>query len=215
MSKTQAPGPAPPTPSLPTTERDSPRVKQARQEFTHTIFKIDPKRLKFIDESGVNLSMTRMYGRAPRGERVVGSVPGDHGPNVTMVGSMGFEGVSAAMSFEGPMTGVGFKAFVEQVLGPTLVEGDVVVMDNLAAHKVAGIEQSIESRGAILAYLPPYSPDLSPIEQCWSKVKTKLRKAKARDPETLDMAIVDALGEVTASDAKAWFQHCGYAIHAT
>ena len=159
--------------------------------------------------------MTRMYGRAPKGERVAGSVPDDHGPNVTMVGSMGFEGISVAMSFEGPMNGAVFKVFVEQVLGPTLVEGDVVVMDNLPAHKVMGIEQAIESRGATLVYLPPYSPDFSPIEQCWSKVKTWLRKAKARDPETLDMAIVDALGEVTASDAKAWFQHCGYAIHPT
>jgi len=131
-----------------------------------------------------------------------------------MVGSMGFEGISAAMSFEGPMNGAVFKVFVEQVLGPTLVEGDVVVMDNLPAHKVMGIEQAIESRGATLVYLPPYSPDFSPIEQCWSKVKTWLRKAKARDRETLDKAIVDALGEVTASDAEGWFQHCGYAIHA-
>ena len=132
-----------------------------------------------------------------------------------MVGSMGLEGISAAMSFEGPMNGAVFEVFVEQVLGPTLVEGDVVVMDNLPAHKVVGIEQAIESRGATLAYLPPYSPDFSPIEQCWSKVKTWLRKDKARDAEALDKAIVDALGEVTKSDAKGWFQHCGYAVHAT
>ncbi len=132
----------------------------------------------------------------------MGSVPDDHGPNVTMVGSMGIEGISAAMSFEGPMNGPVFKVFVEQVLGPTLVEGDVVVMDNLPAHKVIGIEQAIESRGATLVYLPPYSPDFSPIEQCWSKVKTWLRKAKARDRNALDKIIVDALGQVTASDAK-------------
>ncbi len=182
---------------------------------------VDPRLLKFIDESGVNLSMTRLYGRAHRGERVVGSVPGDHGPNVTMVGSIGLEGIGAAMSFEGPMNGAVFKVFVEQVLGPTLVEGDVedprlvgvVVMDNLPAHKVMGIEQAIESRGASLVYLPPYSPDFSPIEQCWSKVKTWLSKAKARDRETLDKAIVDALGEVTTSHTEGWFQHCGYAIH--
>jgi len=132
-----------------------------------------------------------------------------------MVGSMGLEGISAAMSFEGPMNGAVFTVFVEQVLGPTLVEGDVVVMDNLPAHKVVGIEQAIESRGATLVYLPPYSPDFSPIELCWSKVKTWLRKDKARDGEALDKAIVDALGEVTKSDAKGWFQHCGYAVHAT
>ena len=128
---------------------------------------------------------------------------------------MGLEGISAAMSFEGPMNGAVFEVFVEQVLGPTLVEGDVVVMDNLPAHKVVGIEQAIESRGATLVYLPPYSPDFSPIELCWSKVKTWLRKDKARDGEALDKAIVDALGEVTKSDAKGWFQHCGYAVHAT
>ncbi len=145
----------------------------------------------------------------------MGSVPDDHGPNVTMVGSMGFEGISTAMSFEGAMNGAVFKVFVEQVLGPTLVEGDLVVMDNLPAHKVLGIEKAIESRGATLVYLPPYSPDFSPIEQCWSKVKTWLRKAKARDRDTLDKAIVDALGEVTASDAKGWFQHCGYTIHSS
>jgi len=132
-----------------------------------------------------------------------------------MVGSMGLEGISAAMSFEGPMNGAVFEVFVEQVLGPTLVEGDVVVMDNLPAHKVVGIEQAIESRGATLVYLPPYSPDFSPIELCWSKVKTWLRKDKARDAEALDKAIVDALGEVTKSDAKGWFQHCGYAVHET
>ena len=108
-----------------------------------------------------------------------------------------------------------FKLFVEQVLGPTLVEGDVVVMDNLPAHKVVGIEQAIESRGATLVYLPPYSPDFSPIEQCWSKVKAWLRKDKARTAEALDEAIVHALGEVTKSDSKGWFQHCGYAVHST
>ncbi len=215
MYKTQAHGAATKKKSLHATERDSPRVKQARQEFSHTISMVDPRLLKFIDESGVNLSMTRLYGRAPRGERVVGSVPGDHGPNVTMVGSMGLEGIGAAMSFEGPMNGAVFKVFVEQVLGPTLVEGDVVVMDKLAAHKVVGIEQAIESRGATLVYLPPYSPDFSPIEQCWSKVKTRLRKAKARSVEALDQTIVHALGEVTKSDAKGWFQHCGYALHST
>lgn len=209
----QAHGTATKKKSLQAAERDSPRIKQARQEFSHTIFKLDPKRLKVIDETGVNLSMTRLYGRAPKGERVVGSVPDDHGPNVTVVGAMGLEDISAAMSFEGPMNGSVFKLFVEEVLGPTLVEGDVVVMDNLPAHKVRGIEQAIESRGASLVYLPPYSPDFSPIEQCWSKVKTWLKKAKAPDREALDRAVVDALGEVTKSDAIAWFQHCGYAVH--
>ena len=149
MYKAQAHGAATKIKLLHATERDSPRVKQARQEFSHTILRVASRRLKFIDESGVNLSMTRMYGRAPKGERVSGSVPDDHGPNVTMVGSMGFEGISAAMSFEGPMNGAVFKVFVEQVLGPTLVEGDVVVMDNLPAHKVMGIEQAVKMPGVV------------------------------------------------------------------
>lgn len=157
--------------------------------------------------------MTRLFGRAPRGERVVGSVPYDHGPNVTMVGSLGLEGIDTAMSFEGAMNGAIFRVYVEQVLAPTLLAGDVVVMDNLPSHKIKGIEEAIESRGARLMYLPPYSPDFSPIEECWSKVKTWLRKAKARSKEALDSAIVEALDQVTNSDSKGWFQHCGYAVH--
>lgn len=157
--------------------------------------------------------MTRLYGRAARGERVVGSAPHNYGPNVTLVGSLGLEGVSAAMSFEGAMNGAVFRVFIEKVLGPTLSAGDVVVMDNLSAHKVRGIREAIESRGAELLYLPPYSPDFSPIEQCFSKVKTWLRKAKARTVEALDEAIDDALAQVTSSDARGWFQHCDYSVH--
>lgn len=192
--------------------------------------RIDPSRLKFIDESGVNISMTRLYGRAQRGERVLGSVPHDHGPNVTIIGSMGLDGIVAAMSFvrlleryiiglrifgEGAVNGDIFRVFVDQVLAPTLCEGDVVVMDNLPSHKVKGIEEAIESRGASLVYLPPYSPDYSPIEECWSKVKAWLRKIKARTLEALDDAIVDAFDQVTTSDAAGWFTHCGYAVHST
>ena len=177
--------------------------------------RIDPRRLKFIDESGVNISMTRLYGRAQRGERVLGSVPHDHGHNVTIIGSMGLGGIVAAMSFEGAVNGDIFRVFIDQVLAPTLCEGDVVVMDNLPSHKVKGIEEAIESRGATLVYLPPYSPDFSPIEECWSKVKAWLRKIKARTLEALDDAIVVAFDQVTTSDAAGWFRHCGYAVHST
>jgi transposase len=199
--------------SLHPDERDTPRIQQARREFTEAIFPIDPKSLKFIDETGTNLAMTRLFGRAPRGERVAGSAPGNYGPNVTLVGSMGLEGVSAAMSFEGAINGTLFRTFVEQVLAPTLCAGDVVVMDNLKAHKVSGIREAIESRGAKLVYLPPYSPDLSPIEECWSKVKTWLRKAKARTVEALEKAMGEALDQVTNSDAQGWFRYCGYGVH--
>ena len=159
--------------------------------------------------------MTRFYGRAPKGQRVLGSVPHDHGPNVTIIGSMGLDGIDAAMSFEGAVNGDIFRVFVDQCLSPTLRYGDVVVMDNLPSHKVKGIEEAIESRGATLVYLPPYSPDFSPIEECWSKVKSRMRKTKARTLEALDDAIVDALEQVTTSDTAGWFRHCGYTVHAT
>lgn len=155
--------------------------------------------------------MTRRYGRAPKGERVVGSVPGNRGPNVTVVGTMGLAGITAVASWEGAVNGLSFLGFVEETLGPTLAPGDVVVMDNLPAPKVKGIAEAIRGWGARLEYLPPYSPDLSPIELCWSKVKTYLRQAKARNTEGLETALAQALAAVTGSDAQGWFRHCGYA----
>jgi transposase len=168
--------------------------------------------LKFVDESGVNLAMTRLYGRAPTGERVWGTVPQNYGQNVTMLGTLGVQGLHAVMTVEGATDTDVFRAYVKQVLGPTLTPGDIVVMDNLRAHKAVGIQQAIARRGARLLYLPPYSPDLSPIEPCWSKVKTALRKAKARTRAALDTAITGALVTVTSSDAHGWFRHCGYAL---
>jgi transposase len=161
------------------------------------------ERLKFIDESGANIAMTRLYGRAPRGERVVGSVPRNHGQNVTMLAALSATGVEAVMTVEGATDGDVFRSYVREVLAPTLAKGDIVVMDNLGAHKVAGVHEAIEARGATLLYLPPYSPDLSPIERCWSKIKTALRAAKARTREALEEAIKQALTTVTESDARA------------
>ena len=156
--------------------------------------------------------MTRLYGRAPTGERVIGSVPQNYGQNVTILGALGVQGLQAVMTVGGATDTDVFRAYVKQVLGPTLVPGDIVVMDNLRAHKAVGIQQAIARRGARLLYLPPYSPDLSPIEPCWSKLKTALRKAKARSRAVLDTAIAEALSTVHASDAWGWFQHCGYAL---
>jgi transposase len=170
------------------------------------------ERYKFIDESGVNLAMTRLFGRAPRGIRVVDTVPQNYGPNVTMIGALSLQGLDAVMTVEGATDGAVFRAYVEQVLGPTLVPGDGVLMDNLRAHKVAGIQEAIEGRGAQVQYLPPYSPALSPIEPCWSKVKTALRKVKARTREALESALEQALSTVTAVDAQHWFAHCGYPV---
>lgn len=168
--------------------------------------------MKFIDEAGVNLAMTREYGRAPRGERVVGAVPQNYGANVTMMAALSLRGVEAVMTIDGATDAEVFRAYVEHVLCPTLVPGDIVVMDNLRAHKVSGIHEHIEAHGAQLIYLPPYSPDLSPIEPCWSKLKALLRAVQARTREALDAAIAQVLATVTPSDARGWFRHCGYAL---
>lgn len=171
------------------------------------------RRCKFVDESGVNIAMTPLYGRAPRGERVVGSVPQNYGSNLTMIAALGVSGLAALMTVEGATDGEVFRVWTEQVLCPTLEKGDVVVMDNLGAHKVSGIREAIEGRGAKLIYLPPYSPDLSPIERCWSKIKAALRAIGARTRLGLEKAIKQALSTITESDALAWFAHCGYELH--
>jgi transposase len=212
VPRAAAPGLAAYKKSLHASERDTAHVQQARAVYRQRLASLDCRRLKFVDESGVNLAFTRLYGRALPGERVVGSVPQNYGPNVTMLGTLGIHGLQAVMTVGGGTATEVFRASVKQVLGPTLVPGDIVVMDNLRAHKAAGIQQAIARRGARLLYLPPYSPDLSPIEPCWSKVKTALRKAKARFREALDTAITEALATVTEADAQGWFEHCGYAL---
>jgi transposase len=171
------------------------------------------RRLKFVDESGVNIAMTRLYGRAPRGERVIGSAPQNYGENITMLGALSADGLSALMTIDGATDGEVFAAFVREVLCPTLSEGDIVVLDNLGAHRSVAARKAVEQRGARMVFLPPYSPDLNPIERCWSKIKTALRAAKARTRETLEEAIKQAIATVTESDARAWFKHCGYVLH--
>lgn len=166
----------------------------------------------FLDESGVTTEMTRRYGRAARGQRVHDAVPAGHWRTLTLLGALGLGGVRAAMTVEAPTDGDVFLAYVEQVLGPRLEPGDVVVLDNLSAHKVAGVCELIEARGAQLLYLPPYSPDFNPIEPAWSKVKERLRAIKARTLPLLDDAITVALAAITPDDAAGWFHHCGYRI---
>jgi transposase len=156
--------------------------------------------------------MPRVYGRAPRGERVIGAVPQNYGANVTMLASLGSHGIEAMMTIDGATDTDVFRVYVEQMLRPTLHPGDIVIMDNLRAHKAAGIREAIEQTGARLLYLPPYSPDLSPIERCWAKLKTSLRKAKARTRDALDAAITEALHTITATDAHGWFAYSGYAL---
>jgi transposase len=168
--------------------------------------------LKFIDESGVNLGLTRLYGRAAPGRRVVETTLGTSGSHYTMVATLGLSGVEAPWLFEGAMNTAAFETYVEQVLIPTLRPGDWVICDNLSAHKSSPTRSLIEACGARVIFLPPYSPDLNPIELCWSKVKTALRAAKARTFDVLIDAVADALHSVSLTDIQAWFAHCGYVI---
>lgn len=166
----------------------------------------------FLDESGASTQMTRNYGRAPRGERVAEGTPQRHWHTVTMLAALTTRGLQSPMTIESPTDGDIFLAYLEQVLCPQLHPGQLVIMDNLSAHKVAGVQQLIAATGARLLYLPPYSPDFNPIEQAWSKIKQLLRAAKARTLEALQSAIAQALAAVTSENALAWFSHCGYGL---
>lgn len=195
------------------TERDSPRVREARREYRQQIVRFPVKKLKFVDESGLNIAMTRRYGRAARGQRVHDAVPKNFGRNITILGTLSCYGMDAVMTVEGATDATVFRAYVSFVLAPTLRPGDIVVMDNLSAHKVAGIEATITETGARLIYLPPYSPDWSPIEPCWSAIKTRLRGMKARTREALDTALTKIVNTVSNSNARGWFAHCGYPVY--
>jgi transposase len=168
--------------------------------------------LVFLDESGATTEMTRRYGRAPRGERIGEATPAGHWRTLTLLGALTLQGMLASMTVESPTDGDVFRAFLEQVLCPRLQPGQIVVLDNLAAHKVTGVRELVEARGAELIYLPPYSPDFNPIEQAWSKIKQHLRSAKARLLEALEQAAAEAIGLITTENAVAWFRHCGYGV---
>jgi transposase len=170
------------------------------------------KRLKFLDESGANLGLTRLFGRAIPGQRVVEATPDYSGLHYTVVATLGWKEVMAPWIFEGAMNSVIFEEYVRTQLLPTLRRGDIVVMDNLSAHTGATIRQLMEARGACLQFLPPYSPDFNPIELCWSKVKAALRKAKTRTLEALVEAVAEALRSISFTDIQHWFAHCGYAL---
>ena len=156
--------------------------------------------------------MTRLYARAPRGQRAYATKPVHRGRHVTMLGALGLTGLVAAMTVEGFTDGDVFLAFLSEVLVPQLRPGQMLIMDNLKAHKVTGVAAACAAAGVRLLYLPPYSPDFSPIEACWSKVKTILRAKAARTREALERAIAEALDAVTAADAHGWFAHAGYCV---
>ncbi len=173
---------------------------------------VDPTDLVFLDESGVTTKMTPHYGRAPRGERVIERVPHGHWKVLTVLGALTSTGVLAAMTIDCATDAAVFGAYVSEVLCPRLRPGQVVVMDNLPAHKGAAVRAQIEAVGCRLAYLPPYSPDLNPIEPAWSKMKAWLRAAQLRAVAELEQGVGKALATVTGQDASGFFRHCGYAL---
>lgn len=169
-------------------------------------------RLRFLDEAGATTILTRLFARALGGARIRESVPRNYGASTSMIATMGINGVEAAMLIEGSVDTVVFNAYCEQVLRATLQPGDVIVLDNLGAHRASRIEEICTECSARVIWLPPYSPDFSPIELMWSKVKTYLKKAKARTQGELEKAIAIALNTVTTSDCLNWFRHCGYQV---
>jgi transposase len=191
-------------------EQDRPDVAEARQNWHASQAELNPERLVFLDETGASTNMARRYGRCPRGERLLSSAPWGHWKTTTFVAALRVGEVTAPCVLDGPMDGESFRAYVEQCLVPTLRQGDIVVMDNLASHKVAGIKQAIEGAGAELRYLPPYSPDLNPIEQLFAKIKALLRKAAARTYDTLIAAIADALTKVAPTECGNYLANSGY-----
>jgi transposase len=194
-------------------ERDRPDVQKKRRSFRRKVKPIDPRRLIFVDETGVTTAMTPAYAWSPRGERANASAPGAW-ESVTVIAALGLDGVRAPLMFPGSTDAATFESYIEQVLVPTLHEGDVVVFDNLSAHLGTAVAEAIEGAGARVLPLPPYSPDYTPIEEMFSKVKEFLRRVAARAKGDLYNAIGDALREVTDPDIIGWFRNAGlYAAH--
>ncbi len=171
---------------------------------------IDPERFVFVDEMGAHTSLSSIYAYSPKGQRAYCSVPRNRGPNTTLLSCMSVEGMGASLAVEGATNRDVFEAYVERVLAPKLRPGQVVVMDNLTAHKGERVRELIEGRECELLYLPPYSPDFNPIEEAFAKIKGVLRKAEARTCEALVEAMGTAISAVSAHDARGFFEHCGY-----
>ena len=185
-------------------------MRRARDEYRRSAVRVPPWRLVFLDESGVRTDLTRTHARGPRGERVWDAVPHGRWRTVTAIAAVTLDGPVAPFAFEGPADAAAFRPYVEKVLAPELRRGDVVVMDNLNVHKAAGVAEAIRRRRARPVFLPPYSPDLNPVELLWAKVKRLLRSAAARTTEAIYRAPGDALAAVTEGDCLNWFIHCGY-----
>ncbi len=188
----------------------SERNEEARAAWREQLKQLDARKLIVIDECGSNISLTPLYARAPKGKRAYGSVPRNRGKNTTLIAALTWSGMGESMIIEGAANAAAFEQYVEEILAPSLTIGQIVIMDNLAAHKGKKVLDLIQARGCQLLFLPGYSPDFSPIEETFSKVKTHLRRAGARTREALQEAICQALLTVTTQDAQGWFRHCGY-----
>ena len=186
------------------------RVEADRQAFRRRVARLDRRRFVFTDETGFHLAMTRAYGRAARGERVNQSVPRNRGQGVTLIGSLGLRGLLAPLSIEGAVDTVVFDSYIRHALVAQLRPTDIVMLDNLPVHQASQIEQAVTEVKAEVLWLPAYSPDFSPIENCWSKVKTLVRGRQPRTPKELNTALAAALKAVTLNDIDGWFRHCGY-----
>ncbi|HEU5383031.1 MAG TPA: transposase [Ktedonobacteraceae bacterium] len=178
------------------------RREEERAQFREQMKELDARGLIIVDECGSNIALTPRYGWAPKGQRVQGSVPRNRGKNVTLIASLGWDGMGESMILEGGTTAAIFEQYIEQILAPTLLPGQIVVLNNLSCHK-----------GCQLLFLPAYSPDFSPIEETFSKLKAFLRRVGARTRDALEEAIGQALLTVTEGDAQGWFRHCGYVPH--
>lgn len=187
-------------------ERDEVR----RAAFRERVGGIGPEKLLFLDECGTNTGLAPLYARAPKGARAYGQAPRNYGKNLTLIASLSCVGMGEAMTLEGAVDGEAFEAYIERWLAPSLVAGQVVVMDNLSVHKRDRVRELIEARACRVLFLPPYSPDYNPIEHAFSKLKGSLRTAQARTHHALQAAISEAIAAITTQDASGWFRHCGY-----
>jgi transposase len=194
-------------------EQDRPDVAAHRLAWLESQPDLDPRRLVFIDETGASTKMARLRGRSKRGQRCRAAIPHGHWKTTTFTAGLRLDGLTAPMLLDGPMNGVAFLAYVEQVLVATLDPGDLVIMDNLPAHKVAGVKQAIEAAGATRMLLPPYSPDFNPIEQAYAKLKALLRKAAARTIDDLWAVIAEAIELFPPQQCANFFANSGYEPH--
>ena len=208
MSRTPSPAVIAEKKSLTAAERNP----RKRAWYWRKMKQVVHERLKFLDESGVTTNLTRRFGRAAPGERVGEAVPKNYGPSTSVVSVIGVGGVETAMVIEGAVDTLVFDAFCEHCLRPCLRDGDVLVLDNLGAHRASRIEEIAHVCNTRVIWLPSYSPDFSPIEPMWGKLKTHLRKVKARTAAALDRAVAEGLQLITSSDCRGWFTHCGYQV---